>query len=69
MYIYVCFRLYRVEVTCPTCDDGIVNSDSRLLLVANSDLYPPDDLEYDWSIYVIEDSVRVSFVERRRLAK
>ena len=56
-------------MTCPTCDDGIVNSDSRLLLVANSDLYPPDDLEYDWSIYVIEDSVRVSFVERRRLAK
>ena len=46
-----------VQLSCPTCSDGVVNADTRLLLVASNDDFPDDDLDYDWTIFFLRELV------------
>ena len=44
-----------MSLKCSDCEDGIVNSNSRLLLEAVNAEYEPNELEYEWEIFTVED--------------
>jgi len=44
-----------VAVSCPLCQDGVVNADRRLLLQAGHHGYKEEELEFEWQLYFIAD--------------
>ncbi|CAH1789073.1 unnamed protein product [Owenia fusiformis] len=49
-----------VSVKCAVCDDGVINSEERVILEANCDDCNDDNVTYSWRMFLVADELTIS---------